>query len=256
MRYEILGPLRVVDENGTSFVSARKIETVLAALVIRSDQVVAFDQLMAEIWGDQLPRRATAALHVYISELRKFLRRPGRRENPVVTIAPGYLLRKGSDEIDFHQFLRLVDHGRTKLRECHYEEASAVFEEALGLWRGRPLDDLGASTIIGSFVTWLTELRLECLEMLADSNLKLGRHREIVGHLYSLTTENPFREAFYRQLMLALYRSDRQADALQVYHSVRKTLNEELGLEPCRALRDLQRAILADDGQLDPRAAS
>jgi len=251
LRYEILGPLRVVDKNGASVVSARKIETVLATLVIRSDQVVPFDQLVAEIWGDMPPRRATAAVHVYISELRKFLHRPGRSENPVVTVAPGYLLTKGNDDIDFHQFIQLMNQGRADMRESRFDEVSANLEEALGLWRGRALDDLRSGVIIDSFVTWLTEARLECLEMLGDAQLKLGRHREIIGELYSLIAENPFRETFYRQLMLALYRSERQADALHVYRKARKTLHDELGLEPCRALRELQRAILAGNAELE-----
>lgn len=258
MRYEILGPLRVVDKNGASVVSARKIETVLATLVIRSDQVVPFDQLVAEIWGDMPPRRATAAVHVYISELRKFLQhrdRAGRSDNPVVTVAPGYLLTKGTDDIDFHQFVQLMNQGRSHMRESHYDEASADLKEALGLWRGRALDDLRSGVIIDSFVTWLTEARLECLEMLGDAQLKLGRHREIVGELYSLIAENPFREAFYRQLMLALYRSERQADSLHVYQKARKILHDELGLEPCRALKELQRAILAGNAELEMLSA-
>lgn len=243
--------MRVVDKNGATVVSARKVETVLATLVIRSDQVVPFDQLVAEIWGEMPPRRATAAVHVYISELRKFLHRAGQPKNPVVTISPGYLLSKGTDEIDFHQFIQLMNQGRACMRESRYDEASADLGEALGLWRGSALDDLRSGVIIDSFVTWLTEARLECLEMLGDAQLKLGRHREMVGELYSLIAENPFREAFYRQLMLALYRSERQADALHVYQRVRKILHDELGLEPCRALRELQRAILVGNDELE-----
>lgn len=251
MRYETLGPLRVIDGDRPSFISARKIETVLAVLLIRSDRVVSFDQLMDEIWGDHPPRRASAALHVYISQLRKFLHRPEQSANPIVTLAPGYLLRKGSDEIDFHVFTQLTDQGRAHIKEGRHEEAAACFDRALGLWHGPALDNLRSGPIIDSFVTWLAESRLECLEMLADTRLQLGRHRELVGRLYSLIAEYPFREAFYRQLMLALYRSERQADALRVYQLARATLHNELGLEPCRALRNLQQAILAADAQLD-----
>lgn len=251
MRYEILGPLRVVDEGGSSFISARKMEILLAVLLIRSDQVVATDQLMAEIWGDQIPRRAAAGLHVYISQLRKFLCRPYRPGSPIVTRPPGYLLRLGSDEFDLTVFRRLVATGRTMVREGRHEEASVCFERALALWRGPTLDDLRIGPIVEGFMAWLAEIRMECVGMLVDSQLELGRHREIVGNLFSLTAEYPLREGFYRQLMLALYRSDRQADALKVYQAARKTLSEELGLEPCRVLRDLQRAILVADTQLD-----
>lgn len=250
MKYEILGPLRVIDETNVSFISARKIETILAALLIRSDQVVTFDQLKAEIWGECLPLRATAALHVYISQLRKFLHRPGR-DSPIVTLAPGYLLRQGTDEIDFLQYQNLINQGRAFVREGRHGDACASFEEALGLWRGRVVDDMHSGPIVDSFITWLTESRLECSQMLIESQLRLGHHREIVGYLYSLTAENPFHEVFYRQLMLALYRSERRADALRVYQTARKTLKDELGLEPCRSLRELQGAILASDDRIE-----
>jgi SARP family transcriptional regulator, regulator of embCAB operon len=246
----MLGTLRVAEGNEYTSLKARKIEIVLAVLLIRSDQVVAPDQLMTEIWGEELPRRATAGLHVYISQLRKFLRRPGRTDNPVETRTPGYLLRKGTDEIDAHEFLALIGEGRGLARESRHEEAALCFERALGLWRGPVLGDLSNGPIVDGFSARLTETRLECLEMLAESQLQLGRHRELVGMLYSLTTENPMRESFCRQLMLALYRSERQADALKVYQSVRKTLHDELGLEPGRPLQDLQQAILARDRRL------
>lgn len=251
MRYEILGPLRVVDENGSSFISARKIEILLAVLLIRADRVVTTDQLIAEIWGEEVPRRATACLHVYISQLRKFLYRPGRQGSPIVTRLPGYLLRMGSDEFDLRSFQQLVSTGRTLFRQGRHAEASERFERALGLWRGPAFNDLGVGPTVAGCATWLAESRVECIEMLTDAQLELGLHRELVGRLYSLTAEYPLREAFYRQLMLALYRSERQADALGVYQLARKTLNDELGLEPCLALKDLQRAILTADARLD-----
>lgn len=251
MRYEILGPLRVVDDNGSSSISARKIEILLAVLLIRADRVVTTDELIAEIWGEQVPRRATACLQVYISQLRKFLSRPGRPGSPIVTRLPGYLLRMGSDESDLHSFQHLASTGRTFLRQGRHAEASECFKRALGLWRGSALSDFSGGPIIVGYATWLAESRVECIEMLTDSQLELGLHRELVGRLYSLTAEYPLREAFYRRLMLALYRSECQADALEVYQLARKTLDDELGLEPCLALRDLQRAILRADAHLD-----
>ncbi|RKN50254.1 AfsR/SARP family transcriptional regulator [Micromonospora endolithica] len=255
MRYEVLGPLRVTDGGTHTSISAQKIETVLSVLLIRSDQIVALSQLMDEIWGEDLPHTATAGLHVYISQLRKFLRRPDRPDNPIVTRPPGYLLRRGTDEIDFHIFQQLVNQGRSSMRQQQHEEAMYCFEDALRLWRGPVLGDLRGGYIVDSFVTHMAEARLECQEMLAEAQLVLGHHRELVGRLYPLVAENPLYEAFYRQLMLALYRSERQADALKVYQTARSTLREELGLEPCQALRDLQRAILAADGRLQLNAA-
>jgi DNA-binding SARP family transcriptional activator len=251
MRYEVLGPLRVTDERGSSYISARKIEALLAVLVIRSGRLVPADQLIAEIWDDQPPRRATAGLHVYISQLRKFLDRPGRSESSIVTRPPGYTLHIGIDELDLHTFQHLAKLGRDAAQDGRHEEAVQYLESALALWRGPALADVPRGPIIDGFVTWLDEERVDCVEQVIEAHLELGRHRQIVGRLYSLVVENPLREAFYRQLMLALYRSERQGDALKVYQGARHTLNRELGLEPCRALQSLQRAILTADHRLD-----
>lgn len=256
MRYELLGALRVVTDDGkVASIGAQKIETLLAVLLIRSGQVVSSEQLMTEIWEDRTPRRATAGLHVYVSQLRKFLGRCGHLESPVVTRPPGYLLRAGEEELDYLSFIRLVKWGREHAREGRPDQASRFFERALAEWRGPVLGELLRGPIVDGFVTWLAETRLECTEMLIDAQLELGRHREVIGRLYSLIAEYPLREAFSRQLMLALYRSDRQADALEVYQSVRRTINDELGLEPCRSLRELQQAILMADYELDRWAA-
>ncbi|GAA3566811.1 hypothetical protein GCM10022419_054360 [Nonomuraea rosea] len=252
MRYEILGPLRVVDGGASSFISARKVETLLATLLIRSDQVVSIEQLETELWGDKTPRRAIAALHVYISQLRKFLAREGSPDSAVVTRPPGYLLRMGDAELDFQIFERYVQLGRAHVRRHDHEQAVTCFEDALALWRGPALEDLRTGPIIEGFVIWLNEVRMECIEMLIDSQMELGRHRELIGRLYALVMEYPLRETFYRQLMLALYRAERQGDALQVYQRARATLTKELGLEPCKALQELHSSILlADDRLMD-----
>lgn len=247
MKYELLGPLRLIDGDTSVFISAQKVETLLAALLIRADQVVTADQLMAEIWGERLPRRATAGLHVCISELRKILARHGRGEDRVVTRSPGYLLDSGGDTIDYRTFLDLTDLGRKQMRAGCWEEAGEHFERGLALWRGPVLGDMGVGPVVQSFAVRLNEVRMECVEMLVDAQLQLGRHRELVGLLFTLTTENPLRETFHRQLMLALYRSERQADALKVYQNARRTLIDELGLEPCASLQALHKAILRAD---------
>ncbi|MFH8386143.1 BTAD domain-containing putative transcriptional regulator [Kitasatospora sp. NPDC018058] len=250
MKYQLLGPLRVVDGTGPSYISAQKVETLLAALLVRSDHVVTADQLMNEIWGDRLPRRATAGLHVYISDLRKFLGRLGHPDSPIVTRSSGYMLRLRSDEVDHRSFLDLTDLGRRYLREQRYEEACEAFDRGLALWRGPVLGGIGDGPILRSFATWLTEARLDCIEMHTDAKLQLGYHRELVGQLFALVEESPLRETFYRQLMLALYRADRRGDALKVYQTARSTLIDELGLEPCTSLQDVHRAILAADDRV------
>ncbi|GII96174.1 AfsR/SARP family transcriptional regulator [Sinosporangium siamense] len=247
MRYEILGPLRVADGAGRSEISAPKIETVLAVLLVRADRVVTPETLTTELWGDRLPRRATACLHVYMSQLRKFLHRhrPDRAESPVATQPPGYVLRLGADELDSGIFLRLLDEGRGLLRGRRHAEACTRLESALALWRGPVLGDLRKGPILDGFAAWLREARLECLELLSEAQLTLGRHREIVERMHVLIGENPYREEYYRQLMLALFRSERPEDALRVYRAARRVLKEDLGVEPSRPLRDLHHAILA-----------
>lgn len=223
---------------------------LLAVLLVRVEQVVTADQLISEIWGQKPPRRATTGLHVYVSQLRKFLHRPGR-ESPVVTRSPGYLLRMRKDELDLRDFQRLVSEGRAFTKSQRHVEAIERFDSALRLWRGPALGALWDCPAIKGCATWLNEARLECVEMQIESGLILGQHRELVGRLHALIEEHPLREAFYRQLMLALYRSERTADSLKVYQVARRTLQDELGLEPCRSLRNLQRAILQSDRHLD-----
>jgi DNA-binding SARP family transcriptional activator len=239
-----------VERGEVSIISARKIEILLAALVIRADHLVAADQLITEIWGDRPPRRAVAGLHVYISELRKFLVRVDRTSDRIVTRPPGYMLNIGADKVDVQIFLELVATGRTHARANRHEEAADCFDRALRLWRGPVLGDLPPGPMVEAFVNWINESRMECTELLIESELRLERHRELVGRLYSLTVEYPLRESFYRQLMLALNRSERKADALKVYQQAHRVLDEELGLEPCRALKDIQRAILTGDDRL------
>ncbi|MCD0451731.1 AfsR/SARP family transcriptional regulator [Actinocorallia sp. API 0066] len=254
MRYEILGTLRAVDGDKSLSVRPPKMRVVLATLLIRADQVVSVDQLVTEVWGATPPRRATAALYVYVSQLRKLLG-GGTGEGPILTSSPGYILRTGADELDLQIFQRLVREGRAGLRAGRYEEAGQAFESALALWRGPALSELCNGPIINGFAIWLEEMRLECTELMVETGLRVGRHRELVSFLQALVREHSLHEAFYRQLMLALYRSERRADALMVYQSARTILRRELGLEPGRQLRELQQSILRSGEALDFKAA-
>jgi len=247
MLYEVLGPVRLISDDRALRINARKIEILLIVLLSNSDRVVSIDQITSEIWGDQVPRQAVAAIYVYVSQLRKILAQAGGPRVRVHTRPPGYLLQMGEDEVDAHAFLSGAKRGREQFKNRRYELAARSLGEAIGRWRG-PLDwGTQCGPNVETFATYLTETSMEATEMLVDARLELGQHRELIGTLRSLVAEHPLREAFYRQLMLALYRSDRRADALGVYRAVRRILLDELGLEPCRSLRRLHAEILAAD---------
>ncbi|MET8780127.1 AfsR/SARP family transcriptional regulator [Nocardia sp. NPDC004654] len=251
VRYEILGPVRVVDSSGSSFISAPKIELLLSVLLIRSEELIRVDQLKTELWNDNPPRRATAGVHVYISQLRKFIDRPSETNSAIITRPSGYIFRLGDDELDLTEFLQLVEEGRGHARSGAHDAAVSCFDKGLRLWRGTPFDDLSCGPITNRFATWLSEIRLEWTELAIESHLRLGLHRQMISELYSLISEHPLRETFYRQLMLALYLSGRRVDALALYESARSTLIRELGIEPCRSLQGLHHAILVGDDSVD-----
>ncbi|MFD7921931.1 BTAD domain-containing putative transcriptional regulator [Streptomyces sp. NPDC059740] len=244
MRYEILGSLRVVHDGEVRNLSARKKETLLAALLIRAGQVVSKDQLVDELWGETPPRSASAALHVYVSQLRNFLRGHGASPSPIVTRAPGYMMEVAEGQTDFATFRRHLARGRQEASAGACERAVASFEAALGQWRGPALEGLGKGRIVSGFVTWAEELRLECLERWVASTLVLGRDQELIGTLHSLVCEYPLHEEFYLSLMTALNNVGRRADALRTYRRARDVLHTDLGIDPCRRLRDLHQTIL------------
>jgi DNA-binding SARP family transcriptional activator len=268
MRFEVLGPLQVTGPRGTFSPRAPKREVLLTALLIRTGRLVSKEQLTVELWGESPPRRAAASLHVYVSQLRKFLdsvagveTSGGAAESAevascaLVTRAPGYLLHIGERDLDLHDFQEAARRGRQQLRAGRHESAVAAFETALTLYRGPLIEGLGEGPAVTGMATWVEQERLECLELMVEACIALGRHREMVNLLTSLTSRHPLRETFYRQLMLVLYRSERRAEALQVYRSARAVLRADLGLEPAQPLRDLHQAILSSDRALDVSTA-
>jgi DNA-binding SARP family transcriptional activator len=247
MKYEILGPIRVVNGAGVHTIGAPKMEVLLAALLVNADQVLTVDQLRTEIWEDGAPRRASATFQVYISQLRKFLRLAGRTGNPIVRRDAGYLLDLSADELDLRAFTQLMHQGREYARTKRHEASKAAFEAALRLQRGPMAGDLSCGPIVNQFRAWVSEAVLECNEALIDAELALGCHRETVGRLYSLTTEHPYNETFYGQLMRALDRSGRRAEALKVYRSAGRRLMIDLGIGPSPGLREIHDSILCTD---------
>jgi DNA-binding SARP family transcriptional activator len=246
MRYELLGPLRIVSEGRNFELRSHKMQVLLATLLVRYDQVVPAERLLGELWGGNPPRRADASLHVYISQLRKFISGVDGTQSAILTKSPGYLLSIGEAEFDFEKFHDLLVRGRELLGAGRPEEVVAVLSEALELHRGQVLGGLASGPAVDNFATMAEELRLECLELLVEANLAIGRHREMIGLLYSLTAEHPLREVFYRLLMSALHSCGRSADALRAYHRARSLIVDELGVDPGQPLRDLYQVILVD----------
>ncbi|WP_244188211.1 AfsR/SARP family transcriptional regulator [Streptomyces regalis] len=224
----------------------------LATLLIGAGRVTTKEQLITELWGDKPPKRASAAVHVYLSQLRKFLVTAGDSAGGAILTKPsGYVLVLDDAGYDVTDFQELIRTGRNHQLAGHHEAALEAFELALLLVRGPVLDGMAEGPALSAFSTWVEAEQLDCLELSVESRTALGRHREVISLLDGLITRYPFRESFYRQLMLVLYRSERQAEALRVYRRAQKVLRAELGLEPCRSLRRLHQAILTSDRLLD-----
>ena len=215
-------------------------------LLLHSNEAISADRLTAELWGDSPPGDAAAALQAHVSRLRKLL---GPRP-PIETAAAGYRLRVDSDALDLLRFEALVQAGRRCLEAGDAAEAARELTAALELWRGRPLADLDGQAFAQEAIGELEERRLAAVETRIDADIELGRHAELVAELTALAHQHPLRERVHAQLMLALYRAGRQAEALDAYAALRRTLIEELGLEPSPEVRSLQEAILRHDPQL------
>jgi DNA-binding SARP family transcriptional activator len=241
MEFRILGPLEVVDQGGNVKLGGSKQRSLLALLLLSPNQAISRDRLIDELWGDQPPDTAATAIQVHVSQLRKALGR-----DVIVTQTPGYLIRVRDGELDLERFERSV----AEAQSAPPEEASALLREALGLWRGTPLAELDVPFAHAAGVR-LDEQRLAALEQRIDADLALGRHAQLVLELEGLVRDHPLREHLRGQLMLALYRSGRQAKSLDVYRVGRRLLDEELGLEPDNELQRLERAILNHDPSLD-----
>src|SRR5712691_7684661 len=208
--------------------------------------MVTRDVIVDQLWGDDAPPTAAKVLQNCVSALRKEL-----PPDTIRTVAGAYGLTLGPDELDRDRFERLLAEGRAALEIGEHEEASAQFRRALGLWRGAPLSDLSYEAFAQDEIKRLEELHVAALEDRIESELALGRQDELVPELEALISRHPLRERLRGQLMLALYRAGRQAEALEAYRAARRTLLADLGIEPGRSLRDLEQAILAQAPALD-----
>ena len=237
MDFRILGPLEVLSDGRALDLGGRKQRTLLALLLLEANKVVSRDRLIDGLWEEEPPKTAQKALQVYVSQLRKLL-----GNERVQTKAPGYLLHVDPDALDLSRFQRLHEEGR--------------LQEALSLWRGPPLTDLAEQRFAQPEIARLAELRLVCLEARIEQDLAAGRSAELVGELEALVKQHPLREGLRAQLMLGLYCSGRQAEALDAYQATRAAYVDELGIEPGRRLRELHQAMLRQDPGLDLAAAA
>jgi DNA-binding SARP family transcriptional activator len=241
MDFRVLGPLEVAGDEGPVGLGGVKQRAVLAMLLLHANEVVSSDRLIDALWGASPPLSARKGIQVYVWRLRSAL-----ADERLVTRSSGYVLYVEPGELDLARFEQLV----AEARRAPAESAAARLRDALGLWRGPPLEDLSYEQFAQSEIARLEELRVAALEQRVEADLALGRHAELVGELDTLVAQHPTREHFRHQLMLALYRSDRQAEALEAYRRARQELSEELGLEPSESLKQLEAAILRQDPEL------
>jgi DNA-binding SARP family transcriptional activator len=247
--FRLLGPLEVYDGGRAVAIGGGKRRALLALLVLHGNEVVSADRLIDELWGAQPPPTAGKGLQVYVSQLRKELA-PRDNGQILATRSNGYVLRVRPDEVDVQRFERALMSGERALAAGEPDRAAQRLREGLALWRGPPLADFTYEPFAQQEIARLEELRLVALEQRIDADLALGRHAQVVGELEALLREHPLRERVRAQLMLALYRCGRQAEALETYRDGQRLMSRELGLEPGPALRELEGKILAHDPEL------
>ena len=246
MDFRILGPLEVRDDGVELSLGGGKQRALLALLLIHPNESLSTDRLIDELWDEQPPPTAAKILQNYVSQLRRVV-----GDERLQTQARGYALRIGPGELDVDRFRQRFEEARRAQAAGDPERASLLLGEALALWRGSPLADFTYEAFAGEEIGRLEDLRLSALIERTDADLALGRHGDLISGLETLVAQHPAQERLRGQLMLALYRSGRQAEALQVYQDARRTLAEELGLEPSQGLQRLEQSILTHDPDIE-----
>ena len=245
MEFGVLGPLQV---NGGDVVLPPKQRVLLAALLLRANRVVPVDVLVDAVWGDTPPASARTTLQGYVKHLRHNADiRVGER---VVTRSPGYLIRVEAGELDRDRFTGLCDRARAAMAGDDWPGAAGLFADALALWRGEPLADVPSVLLQQTELPRLAELRMSAVESRVDAELRLGQHGELIAELRQLVGAEPLRERLHGQLMVALYRCGRQAEALEAFCLIDRRLRDELGISPGPELRELHQRILTSDPAL------
>jgi SARP family transcriptional regulator, regulator of embCAB operon len=251
MRFGILGPIEVTEDGATMTPRPQKIRILLARLLVGHNSVVSTNALISDLWGENPPRTALQALRVYISQIRHMLARSDGAEPPaeLMTQPPGYRLKIRTEALDVMEFERLYDLGRRAAdRGCH-ETAAEHLHGALALWRGPALLDVRKTATLEAAAVRLEEQWIAAVNRRVDVDLRLRRHQDVVAELRGLTASHPFNEGLHARLMVALYRSGRTSEALNVYRGLREALVDELGVEPHQQLQLVHQAVLTADHQ-------
>jgi YVTN family beta-propeller protein len=248
MQFRILGPLEIRDNGREVSIRGRKLQSLLALLLLHAGEVVSRDTLIDDLWGEDPPTTAAKTLQVHVSRLRREL------GDAIVSHGGGYSIRVEPGELDLERFEQLVAEGRQALAEKQYDRAAERLRDALKLWRGPSLPELADEPFARAQIGRLEDARLDATEERLEAELALGHHAEAMQELELLVAAHPYRERLHELHMLALYRSGRQADALSAYQDARNVLVEELGLEPGKRLRELHGAILEQDLALEAPA--
>jgi DNA-binding SARP family transcriptional activator len=249
VEFRILGPLEVLEDGRPLALRRLKERIVLAVLLLHANEFVSRERLIDELWGASPPATARKAVNVYISKLRQTLTRDGH--DPIATAEGGYRLVVDPERLDAERLRSLITQARSRIAAGDADPAAQLLQKALALWRGPTLAGIQLESFGRDEVAQLDELRLAALMDRIDCDLALGRHEHVLGELNLLVREHPLRERLRAQQMLALYRADRQADALDAYAEGRQTLVDDLGIEPSEALQRLQQAILRHDPSLE-----
>src|SRR3954452_17623788 len=252
MEFRILGPLEVRANGRARDISGAKRRALLAVLVLQANRPVSAERLALALGGQDAPPGAIKAVQVQVSRLRRTLGETGVLE----TTPAGYRLVVGPGALDLERFERALAAGRHALAAGDPDRGAELLRGALRLWRGAPLEEFAWAPFAAHEIRRLDELRLTAVELRVEAELAAGRHAELVAELQRLTSEHPWRERLHAQLMLALYRSGRQAEALEAYRHARAVLVEQLGIEPGAELHNLQQAILTHDATLDAPPAA
>ncbi len=245
-QFRLLGPVEVRLDGATVVLRAGKHRALLAALLLRPNRVVPVTELVEHVWGDAPPARTRGTLQTYVMRLRAALGDPSL----IQTAADGYRMRVDPLAVDVHRFVDAAARGRTAAASNDLVGARKAFAEALELWRGPVLSDVPSEKLHSEHAPRLTELLMTVHEQRIDVELALGNHADLVPELFTLTRDHPLRERFWGQLMLALYRSSRQAEALEAFRQLDRTLDEQLGIDPSAELRSLHQAILVGSPEL------